>query len=115
MISRTRWRIQWLSAAVSRPWSWTARRRAPWAMSTTRWRVSSRNTPTVTISGGRRLTMSPAFCGAIWRGDGANTKPTASAPIATARRASSSLVIPQILTNTVVRLPTRYFAAESDT
>jgi hypothetical protein len=27
-------------------------------------------------------------------------KPTASAPIATASRASSSLVIPQILTNT---------------
>ena len=31
--------------------------------------------------------------------DGAKMKPTASAPMATARSASSSLVIPQILTN----------------
>ena len=43
--------------------------------------------------------MSYACWAAIWRGDGANTNPTASAPIATASRASSSLVIPQILTN----------------
>ena len=46
--------------------------------------------------------MSAARLAAIWRDDGANMKPTASAPMATARRASSSLVIPQILTNTAV-------------
>jgi hypothetical protein len=45
--------------------------------------------------------MSAAFCGAIWRGDGAKMKPTASAPMATARSASSSLLTPQILTNTL--------------
>ncbi|CAB4723737.1 unannotated protein [freshwater metagenome] len=33
------------------------------------------------------------------RGDGANTNPTASAPMATASKASSSVVIPQIFTN----------------
>ena len=44
--------------------------------------------------------MSRAMLGAIWRFDGANTNPTASAPMATASRASSSRVIPQIFTNT---------------
>ena len=44
--------------------------------------------------------MSRTSPAATWRGDGAKTKPTASAPMATARRASSSLVMPQILTNT---------------
>ena len=38
-----------------------------------------------------------------WRG--ANTKPTASAPKATASRASSSRVMPQIFTNTASRVP----------
>ena len=44
-----------------------------------------------------------------WRLDGAKTNPTASAPIATASSASSSLVMPQILTNTqrTVVLPVR--------
>ena len=40
--------------------------------------------------------------GRLWcdlAGLGANTKPRASAPMATASKASSSLVIPQILTN----------------
>ena len=53
----------------------------------------------VRTSGGRRRVMSYTCCGAIWRGDGANTNPTASAPIATANSASSSLVMPQIFTN----------------
>jgi uncharacterized protein (TIGR03083 family) len=48
--------------------------------------------------------MSDARPGAIWRGEGAKMNPTASAPMATARRASASLVVPQILTNT----PRRY-------
>ena len=43
--------------------------------------------------------MSNTRWAAIWRGDGANTKPTASAPMAIASKASSSLVMPQILTN----------------
>ena len=38
-------------------------------------------------------------------------KPTASAPMATASSASSSLVIPQILTNTRWRLPTAHAQA----
>ena len=62
--------------------------------------ASSRNTPTVRISGGRRRTMSRATFGAICRATGRRSKPTASAPMATASRASSSLVMPQILTNT---------------
>ena len=86
-------------SGVSRPWSWTALTPARWAISTTRPGSSSRNTPTVRISGGRRRVMSYTCCGAICRGEGAKMKPTASAPIATANSASSSLVMPQILTN----------------
>src|SRR3546814_5777323 len=57
--------------------------------------------PTVRISGGSRLTMSAARPTARNRfDDGTKLNPTASAPIATASSASSSLVIPQILTNT---------------
>ena len=48
--------------------------------------------------------MSAACWGATWRGEGAKTNPTASAPMATASSASSSLVIPQIFTNTAGRL-----------
>src|SRR5690606_39085410 len=105
--SGTRWRIQWVSAGDSLPWSWTARSPAACATSTTRSRASSRNTPTVTISGGSRRAISAARRGAIWRGDGAKTKPTASAPIATTSRASSSLVTPHTLTNIERRLPIR--------
>src|SRR5205085_4519163 len=72
-------------------------------MATTRSGVSSRNTPMVRISRGRRLTMSATLMGDTIRGEGAKTKPRASAPMATARRASSSLVVPQIFTNTEVR------------
>ena len=69
----------------------------------------SRKMPTVRISGGRRLAMSAARDTARNRGeDGTKLKPTASAPMATARRASSSEVMPQILTNTRWRLPTRH-------
>src|SRR3954451_7463669 len=64
---------------------------------------SSRKTPTVRISGGSRRVMLKTCCAAIWRGDGAKMKPTASAPMATANRASSSLVMPQILTNMVAQ------------
>src|SRR6187549_663226 len=83
-------------------------------MSITRLGCSSRNTPTVRISGGNRRVMSYTCCAAIWRVDGANTKPTASAPIATANRASSSVVIPQIFTNMRTRgyLPDLADAAE---
>src|SRR5690606_24075133 len=107
MSSGTRWRIQWVSAGDSLPWSWTARSPAACATSTTRSRASSRNTPTVTISDGRRRAISAARCGAIWRGDGAKTKPTASAPMATTSRASSSDVTPHTLTNIERRLPIR--------
>ena len=44
--------------------------------------------------------MSRAMPGAIWRFDGAKMNPTASAPMATASKASSSRVMPQIFTNT---------------
>ena len=50
--------------------------------------------------GAARLTMSATADGAIWRGDGAKTNPTAVAPMPTASRASASVVMPQILTNT---------------
>ena len=86
-------------SGVSRPCNCTAFTPDLWAISMTRPGSSSRNTPTVRISGGNRRVMSNACWGAIWRGDGANTNPTASAPIATANSASSSLVIPQIFTN----------------
>src|SRR3954468_11151592 len=66
---------------------------------------SSRKTPTVRISGGRRRVMLNTCCAAIWRGDGAKMKPTASAPMATASSASASLVVPQILTNTGPTVP----------
>src|SRR5690606_8594946 len=73
----------------------------------TRSGASSRNTPTVRASAGSRRAMSRAVWGAIWRRDGAKMKPTASASMATASRASSSLVTPQIFTNTrpIVRRP----------
>ena len=54
---------------------------------------------------GERCRARPA--GAICRGDGAKTNPTASAPSATASSASSSLVMPQILTNIEWRSPRR--------
>ncbi len=100
MTSGSRARTQRDTSAVSRPCSWAARRPHLWTTSTTRWRASSRNTPTVTISAGRRLTISAARWGATWRGEGAKTNPTASAPMATASSASSSLVTPQTFTNT---------------
>ncbi len=62
---------------------------------------------------GQHLGREPAgdvvghLLGSICRGDGANTKPTASAPRATASRASSSLVMPQIFTNTPVTVALR--------
>src|SRR4051812_13839014 len=62
--------------------------------------ASSRNTPTVITSRGSRFTMSRAASTVTWRRLGANTNPSASAPRATASSASSSLVMPQILTNT---------------
>ena len=49
-------------------------------------------------AGGGRSRRPPAA--ATWRGEGAKMKPTASAPIATASSASSSFVVPQILTKT---------------
>ena len=83
-----------------------------WTSLMTRAGSSSRNTPTVRISGGRRRVMSNTCCGATWRGDGAKTKPSASAPIATANSASSSLVMPQIFTNMLVE---RYSSVASGT
>ena len=46
--------------------------------------------------------MSLARPGVIWRGLGAKTDQTASAPSAVTASASSSLVMPQILTNTAI-------------
>src|SRR3954469_9690598 len=69
--------------------------------------ASSRNTPTVITSRGRRFTMSRTWSTVTWRRLGANTNPSASAPSATASSASSSLVIPQILTNTRRYRPSR--------
>ena len=40
------------------PWSWAAFTPERWTMSTTRFGSSSRNTPTVRISGGSRRVMS---------------------------------------------------------
>src|SRR4051812_44615391 len=68
-------------------------------ISATRCGVSSRKTPTVRVSCGSRRMMSRAWAGCTCRDDGANTNPTASAPMATANRASSSFVMPQIFTN----------------
>src|SRR5437763_8791926 len=96
----TRSRTKWACSGVSLPWSCAALSPAPLTTCTTRSGSSLRKTPTVRISGGSRRTMSRTIVGLIWRGDGAKMKPTASAPMATASRASSSLVVPQILTNT---------------
>ena len=51
--------------------------------------------------------MSATADGAIWRGEGAKTNPTADAPMPTASRASASVVTPQILTNIARRRPAR--------
>src|SRR5262245_39117996 len=92
------------SACGSRPCSCAALRPTLFTISVTRWGRSSRNTPTVSTSScGSRFTMLFASSGVTMRGlPGANTKPSASAPSATARRASSSFVMPQILTNMVL-------------
>ncbi len=95
----TRSATQRVSSADSKPCSCTARSPICPAISTTRRGDSSRKTPTVTVSWGRRLTMSATADGAIWRGEGAKMKPTAEAPMPTASRASASEVTPQILTN----------------
>ena len=99
IVQLTRSATHRVSSADSIPCSCTARRPTCPAISTTRRGDSSRNTPTVTISWGRRFTMSATAAGAIWRGDGAKMKPTAEAPMPTASRASASEVMPQILTN----------------
>ena len=72
-------------------------------ISTTRAGSSLRNTPTLSTSLGIRRTMSRTRSIDTWRGDGAKMNPTASAPMATASSASSSLVVPQIFTNTLRR------------
>src|SRR5688500_13950692 len=108
MTTGTRARTQRVSSADSWPCSCAARRPAWLVISTTRSRASLRKMPTVRISGGSRLAMSAARDAARKRGDdGTKLKPTASAPMATARRASSSDVMPQTLTNTRWRLSTR--------
>ena len=89
-----------VSAADSEPWSWAAFRPMPFVISTTLFGASSRNTPTVRISGGSLWMIRSTTCGVTWRGDGANTNPTASAPNATASSASASEVMPQIFTIT---------------
>ena len=100
MVSAGPLATHWVSSMDSTPWSWTARSPIWLAISMTRVGASSRKTPTVTVSWGRRFTMSATADGAIWRGEGAKTNPTADAPIPTASRASASVVIPQIFTNT---------------
>ncbi len=106
MVHPVRLRIHWVSSMDSTPCSCTPPRPIWLAISTTRWRASSRKTPTVTVSWGSRLTMSATAEGAICRGEGAKMKPTAEAPMPTASSASASEVIPQILTNSPsVRAP----------
>ena len=75
------------SSNDSVPCSWAASRPARCTVSTTRLGSSSRKTPTVQISRGRRRVMAATAVGLIWRGEGANTNPRASAPIATAIKA----------------------------
>ena len=94
----TRARTHCVCSADSCPCSWAAPRPAARTASTTRWGASSRNTPTVSTCSGSRLATSPARCTETWRGEGANTKPTADAPRLTASSASASEVMPQILT-----------------
>ena len=65
MVRPTLSAIHRVCSADSIPWSWTARNPRWLAMSMTRWGASSRKTPTVTISRGRRLTMSPTAVGDI--------------------------------------------------
>src|SRR5262249_51719784 len=62
---------------------------------------ASTNTPTRRTNGGSDAAIARALIGSIARGLlGKNTKPTASAPAATAALASSTDVMPQILTAT---------------
>src|SRR5947207_8064819 len=106
MSTGIRWRTHRACSGVSRPCSCAPLRPTLLTISTTRAGDSLRKTPMVMISGGRRLTMSATSAGEIWRGEGAKTKPTASACMATASSASSSLVVPHTLTNTVERYRT---------
>src|ERR1017187_293179 len=100
MVQPTRWPIHWASSIDSTPWSCAAWSPIWLTMSITRLGASSLNTPTVRISWGRRLTMSATSPGRICRGEGAKTKPTAAAPIPTAKRKPAAVVITDIWTNT---------------
>ena len=76
-------------------------------ISTTRSGRSSRNTPIVIVPG-RQPPHDVAHVGrrSTWRGlPATNMNPRASAPRATASRASSSFVMPQIFTNTRTTVP----------
>src|SRR5437016_2044476 len=106
MSTGIRWRTHRACSGVSRPCSCAPLRPTLLTISTTRAGDSLRNTPMVMISGGRRLTMSATSAGEICRGDGAKMKPMASASIATASSASSSLVVPHTFTNTLERYRT---------
>ena len=88
------------SSAVSPPWSWAPCRPALLTTSTTRsGRLVAEH------ADGQDLLRQPLddvadHLGVDLPGAGREHEPTASAPMATARRASSSFVTPQILTNT---------------
>ena len=113
MTNRTSVATSAVIAGVSWPCNCAPCNRASFTISIMREGVSLRNTPTVTVSGGRRLTISRASAGEICRGLGANTKPKASAPRATASNASCSLVMPQILTN-MARPPSNHAPLQLD-
>jgi len=85
---------------TSVPCSWAASRPAR-ARSRRPARLLVTEDTDVQISRGRRRVMAATAVGLIWRAKGRNTNPRASAPIATAINASSSLVMPQIFTHTV--------------
>src|SRR5437764_13784156 len=103
IVTPTRSATHRVASGDSFPCSWAPLRPTVLTTSTTRSGVSLLNTPTVITSGGMRRAMWATTLVATCRGDGANTNPRASAPRATARSASSSLVVPHTFTNTAAR------------
>src|SRR5206468_1327292 len=91
------------SSGFSSPWSWIAR--SPHASTTDfTWPLGwSQKTPTGVTNGGSQRTIDATCSGVTNRGVfSTKMKPSASAPACTAIRASSRLVMPQILTRIIV-------------
>src|SRR5262249_51288705 len=91
------------SSGFSSPCSWIARSRHASMMAFT-WPVGwSQKTPTGVTNGGSQRTIAAACSGVTKRGVfSTKMKPSASAPACTAIRASSTLVMPQILTRVII-------------